>query len=205
MVHPKVWDEVPDEKVRETVLVADKAENRGGDGKTEVRQEDQVLVLLFVERAAGKKVVHTAVAVLLTDSLAFGLLGVVVVTSHVLKQIHRPSSKLLHQERNSSVNWGLLHQLVHFVQQSTSASGVLLTRAWQENHVALHVAGSLVVLAVTDLPAEIWDQQSRMAEPSHSVIQSLARRERLVSTLVSQDPQSSAKQSLEDGVNSPQR
>lgn len=204
VVDPEVWDDVPHEQVREPVLVSDKSKDRGCDGKTEVGQEDQVLVLLLVKRTAGQEVVDAAIAVLLADTLALRLLGVVVVASHVLKEVHWPSTKLLNQERNGSVDWSLLHQLVHLVQKSTSASGVLLTGAWEEDHVALHVSGGLVVLSVADLPAEVWHQESGMAEPSHGVVQSLAGRERLVPAFVSQHPQTRSEKSLKDGVTGPQ-
>lgn len=163
-----------------------------------------MLVLLLVQRTAGEEVVHASVPVLLANSLTLGLLGVVVVASDILEEVHWPSTKLLNEERDGGVDWSLLHQLVHFVKHSTSASGVLLTGTREENHVTLHVSRSFVVLAVGDFPGEVWHQQSRVAEPSDGVIERLAGREGLMSTLVSQDPQTSGEEALHDGVDTPE-
>lgn len=81
---------------------------------------------------------------------------------------------------------------------------MLITSAWQEDHVALHVASGLVVLAVADFPGEVWDKESRVAKPTNGVVQGLALRERLVSTLVGKHPQTGSKETLEEGVHSPE-
>lgn len=44
------------------------------------------------------------------------------------------------------------------------------------------------MFAVRDLPRKVWDQQSGVADPADSVIQSLARGERLMTALVGKHP-----------------
>lgn len=89
VVHPEVRDDVPDEEVVEAVLAADKVEDCAGDEETEVAEEDELFVLLLVQRAGGVEMVDTAeVAVLLTGTLALELLVVVVVASDVGGEVH---------------------------------------------------------------------------------------------------------------------
>lgn len=204
MVHPKVWHDVPYKEVREAVSATDPSQDAGSDGQTKIGQENQVLVLPLVQGAAGQKVVDAAVAILLADTLTLRLLGVVVVTGDVGEQIHWPASDLLGKEVDRSGNRSLLHELVHFVQQESKTACLLVASSWHEDHVALHVTGSLVVLAVADLPAEVWNQKSRVAEPADGIVQSLTWREGLVSTLVCEHPEAGPKQSLDEGVSSPQ-
>ena len=143
-----------------------------------------MLVLLLIQRAAWQEMVDATIAVLLANAFAFGLLGVVVVAGQVLNQIQRPAGKLLSQERGSGVYWRLLHQLMHLMHEIAHLGGMLLTSARYEDHVTLQVTGGLVVLAMADLPAEVWHKQSRVTEPTYGVVQRLAWREGLVTTLV---------------------
>lgn len=92
---------------------------------------------------------------------------------------------------------------MHLVQQHAALSGVLLTSAGHEDHVALHVARGLVVLAVADLPAEVRDEQSGVQEPADGVIERLAGREGLMAALVCNHPQTGAEQALGKGVPGP--
>lgn len=66
------------------------------------------------------------------------------------------------------------------------------------------MASGFVVLAMGDLPGKVGDQKSRVADPAHGVVQDLAGRERLVSALVSQDPQSGAKEALDNSIQKPE-
>lgn len=115
MIHPKVWDQVPDSEVVEAISAADEGEHTNSDGEAKVGKQDQVLVLLLIQRAAWVEVVDAAVAVLLADTLALWLLLVVVVAGDVPEEIHWPSEQLLSDQVTGSQDWSLLHQLVHFV------------------------------------------------------------------------------------------
>lgn len=205
MVDPEVRDQVPNKEVLETVGLANKAEDGGSDANTEVTEEDQVLVLALVQRAAGKEVVDAAVTVLAAGTLALSLLGVIVVPGDVVDQVHGPAEKLLGDHVASGVDRGLLEELVHLVEQGTGAGGVLLARPGHKDHVTLHVAGGLVVLAVADLPAEVGDEESRVADPANGVVQGLAGRERLVTALVGKDPETGSDKTLNDGVAGPEK
>lgn len=204
MVDPEVWNDVPNQKVLEAVGAADKSEDRDSDGKAEIREKNQIFVLLLVQRAAWQEVVDAAVAILLADTLALWLLLVVVVASHVSEKVHWPANELLADEHGGGVDWRLLEQLVHLVQNVAHAGGVLLASTGNEDHVTLHVASGLVVLAVADFPAEVWHQKGGMAEPTNSVVEHLARREGLVATFVGQHPETRAKATLSEGVEGPQ-
>nr|POF17551.1 hypothetical protein CFP56_12965 [Quercus suber] len=203
VVHPQVGDEVPDGQVRPAVGLAEEAEDGGGDEQAEVGQQDEGLVLALVERAAGREVVDAAVAVLLAGALALDLLAVVVVAGGVHDQVHGPAGELLAEEHGDGVEGGLLEQLVHLVEDVVHAGGVLLAGAGQEDHVALHVAGGLVVLAVADLPAEVGDEQGGVEDPADGVVEGLAGGEGLVAALVGEHPEAGTDQALQDGVQGP--
>lgn len=116
MVHPQVWNNVPYQEVLEAIRAADKSEDRHSDRKTEVGQEDEVLVLLLVQWAAWQEVVNTTITILSADTLAFRLLLMVVVASDVLEQVQWPARELLPNKMGRSEDWSLLEQLVHLVE-----------------------------------------------------------------------------------------
>jgi hypothetical protein len=205
VVDPKVRKEVPDEEVLETEVLVDEVESSAGQGETEIRQEDQLLVLALVQRAGGVEVVDAAEkTVTLTLTLALSLLVVVGVTSDVGDDVQRPAEELLQDHVGSGSDGGLLHQLRELVDGVTDSASVDLASLGEEDHIALHVTSGLVVLAVGDLPREVWDEKSRVKDPADSVVKGLGGREGLVTTLVSNDPQTGTEQALEDGVEGPE-
>jgi len=205
VVDPEPGNDVPNEDSLEAVDFADKSKNGEGDGKAKVTEEDQLLVLALVKRAVGQEVADTAAeAVVPSGALALGLLGVVVVAGDVEEEVHGPASKLLTDHVDSGVDGSLLHELVHLVDGSAGAGSEDLAGLGDEDHVTLHVAGGLVVLAVADFPAEVRDEKSRVAEPTNGVVQGLAVREGLVTALVGKNPETGTDKTLDDGVESPE-
>merc|ERR1711981_1014541 len=59
----------------------------------------------------------------------------------------------------------------------------MLSGLGDEHHVTLHVSSSLVVLAVGDLPREVWDKKCRVTNPSSGIVENLRWRERLAISL----------------------
>jgi len=66
------------------------------------------------------------------------------------------------------------------------------------------VTGGLVVLAVGDFPRKVGDEKSRVASPADGVVEGLGGGEGLVTALVGENPETSAKETLQEGVESPQ-
>ena len=171
MVHPEVWDEVPDSQVGKTVVLSNPNESTDSDSKTDITQDNELGVPSLVKGAGWVEVVNTSPeAILLANSAAFTLTLVVVVSSNVRSQVHPPSSELLSKHVSGSSNWSLLGQFGKLVNETANAVGEDLTSLWEENHIALHVASGLVVLAVGDLPGEVWNKKSRVSKPSNSVV-----------------------------------
>lgn len=163
-----------------------------------------MLVLLLIQGAGGAEMVDAAEeAIGLALSLALGLAVVVVVARDVGDEIHWPSSELLGQEVESSGNGSLLHQLRKLMRKFADPASIDLASLRHEDHVTLHVASGLVVLAVGDFPREIRDQESRVADPSNRVVDDLGRRESLVATLVSEHPQSRSEKTLHESIQGP--
>ena len=123
----------------------------------------------------------------------FRLALVVVVASAVGNQINEPSSKLCTNQVSRGHDRGFFHQLGHFVSVIANSRGILFAGLRKEDHITFEVAGGLVVLAVGDLPRKVWNQHGGMADKADRVVQGLRWRERLVSTLVCQYPETSPK------------
>lgn len=205
VVDPDVGEEVPDEEVLEAEVLVDEVKGSAGQSETDVRQEDQLLVLALVQRTGGVEVVDTTEpAVALALTLALGLLVVVDVAGDVGDKVQRPAEELLKDHMGSGSDGSLLHQLRELVDSMADSASVNLTSLGEEDHVALHVTGGLVVLAVRDLPREVGDEESRVENPANGVVKSLGGREGLVTTLVGNDPETGTEQALEDGVEGPE-
>lgn len=205
MVHPEVREDVPDEKIGKAIVLADPGECAEGNDHSKIAQKDKLLVFLLVQRARRDEVVDAASgAVLHALAFALGLPLVVVVTGHIEQDIRGPTAELLEDAVEGGGNGCLLGQLVELVCELADARSVLIPRLWHENHVALHVAGSLVVLAVGDLPREVGDEEGRVANPANGVVERLGRREGLVAALVGKHPQTGSEKTLHKSVASPQ-
>lgn len=126
-----------------------------------------------------------------------------IVPSDIQSQIRRPASDLLVEEVESGRNRCLLGQFAQLMEQVTIPGGIDFSSLWDEHHISFHVASGFVVFAMGDLPGKVRDQKGRVAEPTNSIVQRLARREGLMATLVCENPQSGPKESLHHGVQCP--
>ena len=172
MVHPEVRKEIPDEHVLESVGLAKSNQDGHGDGEAKITQKDELCVLGFIQRACGVEVVDAskeAIDPALSTTLKLTLM--IIVASNVTKQIHGPSENLLANRVKKGSDWSFFGQLIEFVDKLSNTAGVHVTSLGDENHVTLHVSGGFVVLAVGNLPREVWDEESRVAEPSSSVVE----------------------------------
>lgn len=205
VVDPKVWDDVPNEKVGHAKVLANQVENANSDHQAEIAEQDELLVLLLVQRAGREEVVDAArETVGLACTLALNLLVVVVVASDVGDEVHEPAAKLLGNHVGGSGNRGLLDELGKLVDHLADSGGVDFAGLGDKDHVALHVASGLVVLAVGDLPGEVRDEQCRVEDPANRVVEGLGGGKGLVAALVGNDPEAGAEETLHDRVESPE-
>ena len=86
----------------------------------------------------------------------------------------------------------------------THPGSISLARLRVEDHITFNMPGSLVMFTMGDLPRKVRNQKRRVAHPAHGIIQLLRRGEGLMTTLVRQDPKTSGRQSLDEGVQSPE-
>jgi len=139
--------------------------------------------------------------------------GVTKLTGSVVDQVQGPTEELVHhhveelEERrifNSLSELGLsesgdvdtldlLVLLDSGVTQLRSSSG-------NKDLVSGHVASSGVVLTVRDSPRVVGNKEDRVQDPSNSVVDVLAGRVTLVTTLVSNDPKTGTKETSDKGV-----
>lgn len=205
MVHPEIRNTIPDQQVLPPIVGTDKVQNRTHDKKAEITQGNELGVLGLVQRARGVEMVHTTeVTICLALSSALRLVLVVVVTGDVGKEIHGPSEELLQENGGGRENRGFLHQFTQFVDRLANARSKFVTGLGNEDHITSDVTGGLVVFSVGDLPGEVGDKQGGMANPANGVVQSLGRGEGLVTALVGQNPDTGTKETLDDGVQTPQ-
>jgi len=115
--------------------------------------------------------------VVLANTFALRLLLVLVMAGDVADDVCRPANKLLSNEVKKRGNWCILSELVELVSELTKTRRVDLSGRRVEDHVAVKVAGGLVVLAVRDLPREVWDEKCRVENPSNGVVDGLGGRE----------------------------
>ena len=153
MDNPQVWSEIPNSHVGESIGLAKKSKNGNGNGETEITQKNEFGILGFVERTGWVEVVDTrSISVLLPNTSSLSLLFVMIMTCDVGNQIQRPAEKLLCDRVDEGSDWGLLSQLVEFVDELANSSSVNLTSLGNEDHVTFHMTSCLVVLSVGDLP-----------------------------------------------------
>jgi len=116
VVHPEVWQEIPNQEVGPTVVVAKVDEGRDGNSKTNVTEKNQLGILGFVQRAVGVEVIDTSEeAILLSLSTALNLSLMVVVACNIAQKVVGPTDQLLPEKHDEGDDWGLLAQFGQFV------------------------------------------------------------------------------------------
>lgn len=116
MVDPQVGKEIPNTHVGEAVGFAKSEKDAGDDDKTEITQENELGVLGLIQRAVWVEMVDTlepAICLALASSLM--LLLMVVVASDISKEVQWPAEQLLSDRVNEGSDWGLLGELVDFM------------------------------------------------------------------------------------------
>lgn len=205
VVDPHVGEEVPDKHVGGAELLAEVHQNGDGAGNTNVAHDDSPGITVLIQRAAGIEMVDPAAeTVLLALATALSVPLVVVVSGNVGEEVVPPADGLLANQVDQSNDGSLLGELMKLMDHLAEAGGLLLAGAGKENHVALHVAGGLVVLAVAQLPAVVGDQESRVKEPAGHVADSLGSGEGTVAALVGKDPDAGTEETLEESVDTPE-
>lgn len=205
MVDPKIGDKVPDQEVVPAIVGAKIIQNSAGQGDTDVTEHNQMGVLVLKKRSARIEVVDTAtITVVLALATALLLSLVVIVASNVGQKVVGPAHKLLGHKHHQSKDGSLLGELTQFVDHLTETASLLLASARDKYHVALQMASGLVVLAVGHLPTEVGDEQSRVDNPADNVVVELGGGEGAMAALVSQDPETCSKETLEESVQTPE-
>lgn len=205
MVDPKVGDKVPNGHVVEAELLDEEVQSGTHQTDTKVAQDDELSITVLVKRTAGVKVVDTATeTVLLALAAALLLTLVVVVASNVGEEVVGPANELLENKHEQGESRSLLSEVSKLVGHLAETSSLLLASSGNKDHITLHVASSLVVLSVGDLPAEVGDEERGVKNPAGDIVDESRIGEGTVATLVSNNPKTSAEETLEDGVDGPE-
>ena len=205
VVDPEVGNKVPDKHVGEAIGLAEVGKTDGSDGNTNVAQDNELSIAVLVQRASGIEVVDTtAKTVMLALATPLTLALMVVVAGNVGHEVVGPANELLHDEHEESEDGSLLSQLRKLVGKLAKTGGLLLASAGNENHVALHVAGGLVVLSVGDLPAEVGNEEGRVKNPTGDVVDKTGVGESTGAALVGNNPDTGSEKTLKNGVHAPE-
>lgn len=122
-------------------------------------------------------------------------------TGDVGEKVHDPSEQLLGDQSIQGNDWRVRSNLLE--DRSTFVLDEGVSSLWNENHVSVHVASSLVVLRVGEFPGEVRNEPERVQNPTDGVVDQTGIREGLVTTLVSQNPDTGTEKTLDDGVCGP--
>jgi hypothetical protein len=205
VVNPEVGNKVPDGHVVETELLDEEVQSSGHQTNTDIAHDDELSILVLVQRAAGVEVVDTtAEAVLLALATTLTLALVVVVAGNVGEKVVGPADELLEDEHKQGESGGLLSKMGELVDHLAETSSLLLAGSGNKDHVTLHVAGGLVVLSVGDLPAEVGDKEGRVKNPASNVVDEARIGESTMTALMGDDPETSTEKTLKNGVDGPQ-
>lgn len=138
------------------------------------------------------------------------LLALVPLSGQVEEEVSRPSKQLVDDVVPESNDWGILCQ---FCELDHVGLGVLSTicldpgfpRVRHERGVLVDVASRLVVLGVGDAPGMERDEEERVHDQAHGVIELLVLGESTVAALVCQNPDTGEDEALDGGVCNPGR
>lgn len=204
VVDPKPRDPEPDKRVGPSESVAEINLHESVESNANVAQDNELGVLLLVQRASRVEVIDTSSrSIVLALAAPLTLALVEVVTGNIGHEVVGPSNKLLSNKHGESEDGGLFGKLRDLVKKTAHTLGVVLTGARNKNHIALHVSCGLVVLAVRNLPAEVGYKQRRVKEPASDIVDHARRRESSMTTLMGNDPETCAEEPLHGRVQSP--
>lgn len=205
VVNPKVGNTIPKENVEGSKLLGSGIQRVSHQGNSDVGQNNQLGILGLVQRRGRVEVRNSSkVSVLLSNSTSLLLAVVVVVSGNVGEEVKNPSNELLGDRVGEGSDGSLLGELGNIVRDSSSVTTEVLSAGLgNEDHVLLQVSGGVVVLSVGNLPGEVGNQQRAVKDPSNGVVENLGLREGLVTTLVSENPDSSSEKSLGESIDSP--
>ncbi len=158
MVHPQVRNEVPDRQIGPSKILADQEEYTEDDCQTNIARKNQLGIFCLIQRARRIEMVDASPKpVLLANATTFFLARVAIVAGDVGTNVHDPAHQLLTNKSAGGRDWGLLKELGQLMYVVTHLGGILLTSLRNKDHIPLYVTSGLVMLAMRDLPGEVWN------------------------------------------------
>ena len=203
MVNPEVLLEVQQTNHLPANNLSGRVQDIAHDHKTKIGQSD-IDGLGVAEHGRGRLKVadpQPAHAALARLPLLAGL-----ASRDVEEQVHLPASELVRNQLDELDNRDILKHLSRLLVHVQVGQLPLIAVGLggrDEGHVLLHVAGEAVVAVVGELPAEVGNEQERVADPADHVVEPRVAREGAVAALVRENPDARADQTLEVAVGSP--
>ena len=136
------------------------------------------------------------------------LLALILLSGQIEEEISRPAEDLVDDVVPESNNWGVLcqfceldHVRLGFFSEICFDPGLSGVR--NERGVLVNVSSCLVVLGVGNAPGMERDEEERMHDQAHGVVELLVLGESTMAALVCQNPDAGKDEALDGGVCSP--
>ena len=196
VVNPHVRLNVEEEGVASADNAGEHVESAEGHEKTDVGEEDEGSLAL-AENTAER--VEVALADAGTRALQAVRAG-----RDVPDEVAHPTEDLVADQSEELVGRGVL-EVLHGRVSLLLLLLVVLAGGGNEDHVLLHVARVLVVTVVRELPGEVGNHEGGVSEEADDVVQPLVLGEGAVTSLVAEDPETGADETLDEAVGDPGR
>jgi hypothetical protein len=179
VVNPEIWENIVQHHIPASKNLSTNNQKRNHSTNTNIREENEWQLLLLEQ----DRIITEIEMRVLRESL------VIILARQIRKQMSWPSKKLMLDaipERNQR---SILSQMAQFNALMVRGLAAMaldpgLAGVWNESGILLEVSGRLVMCAVSDLPAVIWDEQERVHDQAQDIVEPDAFGESTVSTLV---------------------
>lgn len=171
-------------------------ESTASESQAEVGEGDEDGLTGTEDRRGRLKVAHAQPALVVTLQTLLSSRG-------VDQQVGLPSGQLVENELDELDNGRVLDHLGVQVEVGQTALGALIDGLGDKSHVLLHVASVIVVAVVAVLPAKVGNEQGRVHDPAHHVVELAVHGESAMAALVSQNPDTGADEALNVTVGHP--
>lgn len=167
VMNPEIGNKVEEEDVGISNLLSNRVEHSQHHDESNVRDQDELGLILAENSAGGLEMAHTQPAantgwLSLHASLAAG---------GVEEEVSLPSEQLMCDEADDLSERGVFEQFMEVHSSNDGQPGLLGLCSRNESHVLFHVASESMVAMVRIFPREVRDQEEAVKGPANGVVE----------------------------------
>lgn len=167
VMNPEIRNKVEEENVGISNLLGSKVEHSQHHDESNVRDQDE-LGLVLAEHSAGRlEMAHTQPA---ADTSWLSLLACLA-AGGVEEQVSLPSEQLMCDEADDLSERGVFEQFMEVHSSNDRQPGLLGLCSGNESHVLFHVTSESVVAMVGIFPRKVRDQEEAVKDPANGVVE----------------------------------